>query len=457
MNPEELAMLLEEGEGYKIEFKEGISGIDKDMVAFTNSSGGRIFLGITDDKQIKGINITNRLKTQIQDIANNCRPKVKIFLEQIEFHDKDVLIVSVREGEDKPYECSSGFYKRIGAISQKLTRDEIMEFFKSEGKIRFDELINEKFFFPQDFDKEKLNTFLELADLSKTLSPEKILIRLGVAEKQENIIYLNNAGVLFFADEPQKSVPWSVFTVVLFKDLDGVDIIDRKEIRGSLFEIVDKVMDFVKLYTKVAYKFTGKPKREEIYEYPLEAIREAVINSVMHRDYFEKGHNNILRFFPDRILIENIWIEPKGFELGKTTFRRNHIISDLFARIGFGEKLGSGILRMRSICKHADAPEPMIEYNESYFWITFKPSGKYVQVTLEGEKPEVALEILNERQKKALKQVKEKGRITNKEYVNLNKVSRITATRELVDMVRKKILKQEGRGRGSRFIPMMQL
>ena len=107
MNPEELAMLLEEGEGYKIEFKEGISGIDKDMVAFTNSSGGRIFLGITDDKQIKGINITNRLKTQIQDIANNCRPKVKIFLEQIEFHDKDVLIVSVREGEDKPYECSS--------------------------------------------------------------------------------------------------------------------------------------------------------------------------------------------------------------------------------------------------------------------------------------------------------------------------------------------------------------
>ncbi|MGB2841053.1 MAG: hypothetical protein WBC40_01025 [Halobacteriota archaeon] len=78
-------------------------------------------------------------------------------------------------------------------------------------------------------------------------------------------------------------------------------------------------------------------------------------------------------------------------------------------------------------------------------------------MTLEGGKPDVALEILNERQKKALKQVKVKGRITNKEYVNLNKVSRITATRELMDMVRKKILKQEGRGRGSRFIPMMQL
>ena len=457
MNPEELVMLLEEGEGYKIEYKEGISGIDKDMVAFANSSGGRIFLGITDNKQIKGVNITNRLKTQVQDRANKCRPKVKIVMEVILFDNKEILIVNVREGEDKPYECSLGFYKRIGAISQKLTRDELMEFFKTEGKIRFDELINEKFIFPQDFDKEKLNTFLELAGLSKTLSSEKVIISLGVAEKQEKKIYINNAGVLFFADDPQKFAPWSVFTVVLFKDREGVDIIDRKEIRGSLFDIVDKVMDFVKLYTKVAYKFTGKPKREEIYEYPLEAIREAVINSVMHRDYFEKGHNNILRFFPDRILIENVWIEPKGFELGKTIFRRNHIISDLFARIGFGEKLGSGILRMRNICKSVDAPEPIIEYNESYFWITFKPSGTYVQVTLEGGEPEVALEILNERQKKALKQVKVKGRITNKEYVNLNNVSRITATRELMDMVKKKILKQEGMGRGSRFIPMMQL
>ena len=78
-------------------------------------------------------------------------------------------------------------------------------------------------------------------------------------------------------------------------------------------------------------------------------------------------------------------------------------------------------------------------------------------MTLEGGKPGVSLEILNERQKKAIERVKVKGRITNKEYVDLNKVSRITATRELMDMVRKKILKQEGRGRGSRFTPMMQL
>ena len=115
-------------------------------------------------------------------------------------------------------------------------------------------------------------------------SDEKVIENLGVAEKRKGKVYFNNTGILFFSKEPQKIVPWSVFTVVLLKDEKGVNIIDRKEISGSLFDIVYKVIDFVKLYTKVAYRFTGKPQREEIYEYPMEAVREAVITSVMHRD-----------------------------------------------------------------------------------------------------------------------------------------------------------------------------
>lgn len=74
MNNEELALFLEEGEGYKIEFKEAMTNLEKDMVAFSNSSGGKIFLGISDDGKIKGVKITNKIKSQIQDIANNCQP-----------------------------------------------------------------------------------------------------------------------------------------------------------------------------------------------------------------------------------------------------------------------------------------------------------------------------------------------------------------------------------------------
>src|SRR4030067_1650655 len=108
MERKELEIILKEGEGYKIEFKEGVSGLERELVAFANASGGKIFLGITDDGKIKGIRLTHALKSQIQDIVNNCRPRIKISAEDFD----NVLIINVREGEDKPYECSSGFYKR---------------------------------------------------------------------------------------------------------------------------------------------------------------------------------------------------------------------------------------------------------------------------------------------------------------------------------------------------------
>ncbi len=439
MNQQELELILQEGEGYKIEFKENISNIDKNIVAFANSSGGRIFVGITDNKKIKGIKITNKLKSELQDIANKCRPKIKILLEEF----KNILIINVREGEDKPYECSSGFYRRIGSNTQKLTRNEIIDLFKSEGKVRFDELTEPKFNFPKDFDREKFDKFLELAGITKTKFIEKVLINLGVIEKQEGKLYFNNTGILFFAKEPQRFVPWSVFTVVLFKDKVGVDVIDRKEIKGSLFEIVDKVMDFIKLYTKVAYRFTRKPQRDNIYEYPFEAIREAVINSVMHKYYFEHGHNNILKVFPDRIMIENYWIKPKNFILRKTVFRMNQLIADLFTRIDFGERLGTGFERIREICKKENAPFPKIEFNENYFYVTFRQSHEYLKMA----KPEKFPEKFPETSKKILEIISKNPKITIEEMSHILKVSDRAVKKHISNLKEKGLIKRIGSDR----------
>lgn len=294
--------------------------------------------------------------------------------------------------------------------------------------------------------------FLELAGLSKSVKSEAILINLGVAKKQDGKLIFNNAGVLFFAKEPQRFIPWSVFTVALFKDYGGADIIDRKEVEGSLFEIVEEAMKFVRLYSKVAYRFTGMPQRENIYEYPFEAIREAVINSVMHKYYFEHGHNNILKFFPDRIRIENYWQEPHNFILGETVFRRNQIIADLFARIHFGEKMGSGLERIKEICKKENAPFPDIEFNPNYFYVTFRQSLEYLKMSESETSIEPDFSILNERQRKAMNYVRNKDRITNKEYVEINNISRETAKRDLSDLVEKKVLKIEGKGRGMYYV-----
>lgn len=449
MNKKELNIILHDGEGYKIEFREQAKGMDKDLVAFANSSGGRIFLGVTDDGDIIGINVTNDSKAQVQDIANNCQPKIKILLEKF----ANILIVDIREGTDKPYKCSTGFYKRIGPISQKMTRDEIIAFIKSEGKIKFDEMTVPNFNFPKDFDKNKLQKFLNLAGLSKSGKVETILTNLGIAERQEGTLYFNNTGVLFFAKEPQKLIPWSVFTVALFKNKEGTDIIDRKEVSGSLFEIVDQVMDFVKLYSKVAYRFTGKPQRENVYEYPFEAIREAVTNSVMHKDYFEKGHNNILRFLPDRIKIENFWTKPPHFKLGQTVFRKNPIIVDLFTRIHFGEKMGTGIYRMRNICKKENAPYPKIKLDENYFYITFTPSTEYLKMAKKvGEKREIDFSMLNERQRKAVEYIKRHPRITNREYRRITGLGKVYAAKELNELVKKKIIVKIGKGSATHYI-----
>ena len=442
MDQKELKLILQEGEGYKIEFKESISNIEKEIVAFANSSGGIIVLGITDNKRIKGLKITNDLKSKLQDIANNCQPHIKIKFKEL----KNILILIIKEGEDKPYKCSSGFYVRIGPNSQKLTRNEIIELFKSEGKIRFDELIEPKFDFKVDFDKEKLNRFLNLAGITQITNDEKVIENLGVAEKRKGKVYFNNTGILFFSKEPQKIVPWSVFTVVLLKDEKGVNIIDRKEISGSLFDIVYKVIDFVKLYTKVAYRFTGKPQRE----YPMEAVREAVINSVMHRDYFEHGHNNILKFFPNRLTIENYWLKPKDFKLGKTIFRRNHIISDLFLRIHFGERIGTGIQRMKDICKRENAPYPKIEISRNYFFVKFKQSKENLKI-YETEKVREKYTLLNERQTRAIDHVKKQGYITISEYISLNKVSDKTARRDLNKLIDLGIFMKKGITTGLKF------
>ncbi|MDP2974341.1 MAG: putative DNA binding domain-containing protein, partial [Candidatus Diapherotrites archaeon] len=381
MDENELRFILQEGEGLKIEFKESFDKtIAKEMVAFANASGGKIFLGIDDSGRVVGCALANKLKSQVLDIAKNCDPSIRINISGFD----NIAIISVEESGNKPHKCSFGFYLRQGASSVKLSRDQIIDFISEEGRIKFDELVNREFKYPDDFDKVKLDSYLREAQISKLISNKKTLLDLSAAK--DNLIF-TNAGVLFFAANPQKFVPQSVFTCVLFRDNEGCDIIDRQEIEGSLIQIIENVMKFAGKNTRVAYRFTGKPQRENVYEYPLEAIREAVVNSVMHRDYLESGHNNILRIYPKKLAITNVWTKPSWFKLGRDTFRRNKIIADLFFRVGLIEKIGSGFARMKKYCNDANAPVFNLDIDKKFFRIEFFKSKNYLKLAKTGEKP----------------------------------------------------------------------
>ncbi|MEK6938195.1 MAG: ATP-binding protein [Nanoarchaeota archaeon] len=434
MDEKELNFILQEGEGLKIEFKERFdSSLAEDMVAFANAEGGRIFLGVTDKGIIKNIEISNRLKSQIQDLARNCDPPIKITSEEV----AGVLIILVAEGKDKPYKCKEGFFLRIGPNSQKLTRDEIVEFIVGEGKVLFEEQITPSFNLEKDFSKEKLEKYMQRAKLSSNLLYVNMLNNLGLLSQGK----LNNAGILFFAKKPCVFIKQAYVNCIRFKGNGRTEIIDRAIFEGDVVENIDESIKFVQRNTSVRYEIK-EIIRKEIPEYPLEAIRESIINAVMHRNYFEKGATVSIEIFDDRINISNPGGLPKGLskeDFGKKCVRRNPLIADLLYRIQYVERAGTGVERIRKSLFNAGLPSPKIEFN-NFFTITI-----YNQLT-NNVPANVPINVpVNERQKWILKNVEEKGQIRFPAIVEqFSSVSIKTLKRDIQYLQKSGVLKFEG-------------
>lgn len=229
---------LELGEGQFIEFKESPDkNLPKEMVAFANASGGVIYLGISDAGKIKGIEISNKLKSQIQDLARNCDPPIAILISQLD----KILAIEVKEGINKPYSCASGFYMRMGANSQKMNRDEIIALAIKTGKIRFDEQICAHFDW-KDFDDEKFEYYLKLARISYNMNREEILTNLRVLTNQG----ITNAGVLYFAKQPYKYIISSKIRCIHFNDDERVDILDKKEVDRGVIGNIEYAVAYLK-------------------------------------------------------------------------------------------------------------------------------------------------------------------------------------------------------------------
>ena len=184
---------------------------------------------------VSGIEITNRLKSQIQDIAYNCDPSIAVLLSEI----NNVLAIEIKEGLNKPYSCSSGFFMRMGANSQKMRRDEILTLAIKTGKIRFDEQICENFDW-KDFDNEKFEYYLKLAHISNNIKKEEILKNLRVITSDG----MTNAGILFFAKQPYKYIISSKIRCVHFNDDNRVDILDKKEVDRGIIGNIEYAINY---------------------------------------------------------------------------------------------------------------------------------------------------------------------------------------------------------------------
>ena len=359
-----LQELLQLGESYHQEFKETIDkSLVREVCAFANASGGKIFIGVSDDGRIKGVDFDNNTRSRLQDSINNIEPAINVTID----YQQSVIVLTIPESKTKPHACGDGFFLRIGPNSQKLSRNQIIEFFQQEGLVHFDELINPLVKFDKHFSLAKYNNFIELAKISPKLAPLEILQNLRCVNDHQQ---LTNAGALFFCESIEFLILQAKIACVLFQGTENITILDRKDYNADLISDIEDSIIFLRKHLNVAYKIEHI-QREEILEIPEVALREAVINAVCHRNYFEKGANIVIAIFADRVEISNPGGLPSGLSkesFGHKSVTRNPLIADLLHRIGYIEKIGTGIKRIRDAV--AETTNCSVEFKIDEHWFT---------------------------------------------------------------------------------------
>jgi len=435
----EVLDIIKTGEGYTIELKESMnSSIGKDICAFANSSGGKIIKGVEDKtNKVVGYKLTNSDRSKVQDIARNMNPPFNIQIEQI----KNLAIIYVAEGKNKPYTINGHFYLRYGANSQQLNRDEVRELFQKENLISFERQTNRNFK-GEDFSNEAFNNFRKNTNLDKALSKQHILNNLNLFTNDK----LNNAGILFFSKNVKYYYPTAIISCFLYSDREQTEIIDSKEFTEDFISNLNNAYNYLisKLNTAIIIKDELKHKTR--LELPKEALREAIINAMIHRDYNINSPVQI-NISPNKVEIINSGklLFPKE-ELGRRSVLRNPILVDLIHRLGLVEKAGSGIKRIQKLAKENNIN---VEFKTGTFFevIFYRKTENRTEIRSKSEAnpKQIQSKSKDERLHWILKQLKKNGKIKAKEIENEFQVHRDTAIEDLKSLIKQnKIVKKGG-------------
>lgn len=443
---EEIPKLLKIGETESVEFKETDNeAFYKTLSAFSNKDGGTAVLGFNDKGEIKGINPSSQYLTDLTNrIVNNLaiRPRIKTH----EIKNKRVLTVEVEKSRDL-VSYRGHYYTRVGNTTREMTANELRRNLLSG--VQWDAL-SDKDFSLDEIDPETVRRFIRLSKGKGRLdfadedeSIEKILSKLDLFVDGKPV----NGAILLFGKNPQKYFADALVRIGRFKT--PTTIIGDKWIRGNLFVQVKEAMEAIQSFINVRYEIKGSLEREDIWDYPLDALREALINALIHRDYLIDTNYTTVKIYEDSIQFYNAGELAEGIKIedlkkpSHISELRNKLIARAFYLAGYIEQWGSGTYRMTESLKKAGLPEPEFE---SYFSFTV---WFYKDIYTEGKLRELGL---SERQIKAVMYVKERERIMNREYQELNTVSNKTAYIELSDIVKKGAFARQGVGRNVFYI-----
>ena len=343
------------------------------IVAFANAKGGKVFIGVSDSGKIVGVSTSNEMiQNYINSIKQNTQPSIIVDIDSYLIENKNILVVEVKEYPLKPISYKNRYYKRIKNSNHIMSLDEISNEHLKSINSSWDYYVDNRHNF-SDISQENINRFIEKIETYQnkkfTDDPLTVLRKFELI-KEDKLTF--GAYLLFTSNNSALTA----FQIGRFKT--STDIIDNIDINTNLLSQIDIAIDFIKKHLMTEFVITGEPQRTIKYDYPLEAIREIVINMIVHRDYRDSG-NSIIKIFDDRIeffnpgkLYDDITIEKlnSGNYASRT---RNRAIARAFKEAGIIERYGSGIARIKKECKlHGTAEAIFEEYVHGFRVTIFK-------------------------------------------------------------------------------------
>ncbi|NOR46823.1 MAG: hypothetical protein GQ533_02080 [Methanosarcinaceae archaeon] len=282
--------MIRRGESENLEFKESLSlrdEIGKAISAFSNTNGGVILVGVTDVGSVIGVDIgSNTIENEAGYIKRHTDPPIFPFIKVLEADGKNIVAIEVEESSDKPVFFKKYAHKRVGKSNQRMSSSEMRRLaHEDKPKLLWDgKICNDAGL--EDIDEKKVRWFLEKARFERRLevsydtSVIDALERLNLIKNNN----LTNAAILLFGKRPQKFFLQSKLRCARYKGTTPVDFIDLRVIEGTIVDQVEDAEKFILSHIKKAAKIVGF-KRLEVLEYPLNALREAIVNAICHRDY----------------------------------------------------------------------------------------------------------------------------------------------------------------------------
>lgn len=452
MDKEQILKIIESGESQEVELKEAFHSsqdFSKLMCGFANTYGGIILLGVNNKREIIGVKEdSDKIQQKLSSSAQAVSPPILPVIETHEIDNKKVIAVIVQRAIDSSFHTFQGvIWARVGSTLKKIEGTQIVEFLRGKQILCFDEIPSNATI--KDIDTNKIKEYLNIrkqTDFFKAHSVEDFLINMRLATKNGGF-KIKNSALLFFAKNPIFFNPQIELKMVRFEGTEPVKIITHELIQSNLVEAIEKALSFVKNNLQKSIDIRDEAKRKEKYLYPIDVIREAIVNAIAHRDYFSKDSIQIY-IFSDRIEITNPGSLPQGLPkelFGTLSVQRNPITYRILRDYGYVEGLGSGVPRMINSMREHGLVDPEFLIYEQFFRVILRNKPSELR-------PIKRYSDLNERQIKAIEFLKQNKILKTKTYMKINNVSFGTARIDINEMIKFGYIKKIGSYRGAYYV-----